>query len=255
MASVPQCEANRRRHFPLDRRPRKGIAIPGMSHELKNDSGPARNLLQSGIIFAAISLLTTLVPYVFQIIVSRQLGGETGEYGLVLTTLTFVGFLGLPLAIAAQAVTHYIARFHFSGDDVRLHGLLAGCRRFLFHVTIAGSVIAIILVKPLGDFFHIPRPSLTLIALACVLGGLWSSYVTALCQGLAWFKRLAFIGLLAAILRQFERELTVERTIANMRARAQRGLFTGGRPPLGYDLNPEKRGYLVVNETDAALVR
>jgi hypothetical protein len=172
-----------------------------MSRELKNDSGPARNLLQSGIIFAAISLLTTLVHYVFQIIVSRQLGGETGEYGLALTTLTFVGFLGLPLAIAAQAVTHYIARFHFSGDNVRLHGLLAGCRRFLFHVTIAGSVIAIILVKPLGDFFHIPRPSLTLIALACVLGGLWSSYVTALCQGLAWFKRLAFIGLLAAILR------------------------------------------------------
>jgi hypothetical protein len=172
-----------------------------MSHELKNDSGPARKLLQSGVIFTAISLLATLVHYVFQMIVSRQLAGETGEYGLVLTTLTFVGFLGLPLSIAAQAVTHYIARFHFSGDDVRLHGLLAGCRRFLFQVTIAGSVIAIILVKPLGDFFHIPRPSLTLIALACVLGGLWSSYVTALCQGLAWFKRLAFVALLTAILR------------------------------------------------------
>jgi len=172
-----------------------------MSHDLKNDSGPARKLLQSGVIFAAISLLATLIHYVFQIIVSRQLGGETGEYGLVLTTLTFVGFLGMPLAIATQAVTHYIARFHFSGDDVRLHGLLAGCRRFLFHVTIAGSVIAIILVKPLGDFFHLPRTSLTLIALACVLGGLWSSYVAALCQGLAWFKRLACIGLLTAILR------------------------------------------------------
>jgi len=177
------------------------MATTRMSQELKSDSGTARKLLQSGVIFAAVSLLTTLVHYLFQIIVSRQLGGETGEYGLALTTLTFVGFLGLPLAIATQAVTHYIARFHFSGDDVRLHGLLAGCRRFLFQVTLAGSVIAIILVKPLGDFFHIPRTSLTLIALACVLGGLWGSYVTALCQGLAWFKRLAFIGLLAAILR------------------------------------------------------
>jgi hypothetical protein len=172
-----------------------------------NDDSPKSNgsqtsgLLQSGIIFSAISLLTTFVHYVFQIIVSRQLGGESGEYGLALTTLAFVGFLGLPLAIATQAVTHYIARFHFSGDDVRLHGLLAGCRKFLFHITLAGSVIAIILVKPLSDFFHIPRPSLTLIALACVLGTLWGSYVTALCQGLAWFKRLAFIGLLAAIMR------------------------------------------------------
>jgi hypothetical protein len=172
-----------------------------MNQELKSDSGPARKLLQSGIIFTVISLLITFVHYIFQIIVSRQLGGESGEYGLVLTTITFIGFLKLPLDVAAQAVTHYIARFHFSGDDVRLHGLLAGCRRFLFHVTIGGSVIAIILVKPVGDFFHIPRTSLTLIALACVLGGLWSSYVAALCQGLAWFKRLAFIGLLAALAR------------------------------------------------------
>jgi hypothetical protein len=173
---------------------------------MKNDPPQSNGLsgsglLQSGIVFSAISLLTTLVHYVLQIIVSRQLGGETGEYGLALTTITFVGFLGLPLAIATQAVTHYIARFHFSGDDARLHGLLAGCRKFLFHITLAGSVIAIILVKPLGDFFHIPRPSLTLIALACVLGGLWGSYVTALCQGLSWFKRLAFIGLLAALAR------------------------------------------------------
>lgn len=172
-----------------------------MSQELKNGSGPARQLLQSGIIFAAISFLITLVHYVFQIIVSRQLGAESGEYGLALTTITFIGFLGLPLAVATQAVTHYIARFHFSGDDERLHGLLAGCRKFLFHITIAGSVIAIVLVKPLGDYFNIPRTSLTLIALVCVLGGLWGSYVTALCQGLAWFKRLAFIGLLAALMR------------------------------------------------------
>jgi hypothetical protein len=172
-----------------------------MSQELKNESGPARKLLQSGMIFAAISFLATFVHYVFQIIVSRQLGGESGEYGLALTTITFVGFLGLPLAIATQAVTHYIARFHFSGDDARLQGLLAGCRKFLFHITIAGSVIAIVLVKPLGDYFNIPRTGLTLIALICVLGGLWGSYVTALCQGLAWFKRLAFIGLLAALMR------------------------------------------------------
>src|SRR5208283_4012511 len=172
-----------------------------MSHELKNDSGTARRLLESGVIFTAISFLTLLVHWVFQFIVSPHLGGNSGEYGLVLVTIAFITVLGLPLQIASQAVTHYIARFHFSGDDARLHGLLAGCRKFLFHITLAGSAIAIVLVKPLGDFFHIPRTSLTLIALACVLGGLWGSYVTALCQGLGWFKRLAFIGLLSAILR------------------------------------------------------
>src|ERR1700722_2947040 len=160
-----------------------------------------KNLWRSGIIFTAISFLTLLIGYGFQTIVSRQLGGTTGEYGLALTTITFIGFLGLPLAIATQAVTHYIARFHFSGDDARLHGLLAGCRKFLFYITIAGSVIAIILVKPLGHYFNIPRTSLTVIALVCVLANLWGSYVVVLCQGLGWFKRLALVGLLAAILR------------------------------------------------------
>jgi len=167
---------------------------------MKSDSRP-ENLLQSGIVFTVISFLALLVHWIFQFIVSPQLGGTEGEYGLVLATIAFIGFLGLPLTIAIQAVTHYIARFHFSGDDARLHGLLAGCRKFLFHTTLAGSAIAILLVKPLGDFFNIPRTNLTIIALVCVLGNLWTSYATALCQGLGWFKRLALIGLLSAVLR------------------------------------------------------
>jgi len=167
---------------------------------MKTDSR-AGKLLQSGVIFAVINSLTLLIHSVFQFIVSPELGGKTGEFGLVLATIAFIAFLGLPLNIATQAVTHYIARFHFGGDDVRLHGLLAGCRKFLFHITIAGSFAAILLVKPLGDFFNIPRTALTLIALICVLGNLWTAYVTALCQGLGWFKRLALIGLLSAVLR------------------------------------------------------
>ena len=169
-----------------------------------DDKPPARTagkLLQSGIIYSAANFLTLGIGYGFQAIVSRHLRETSGDYGLVLTTITFIGFLGLPLAIATQAITHYIARFHFSGDDARLHGLLAGCRKFLFYITVAGSVVAILFVKPLGDFFKIPRASLTFIALVCVLTGLWGSYLTVICQGLGWFKRLALIGLLAAILR------------------------------------------------------
>ncbi len=158
-------------------------------------------LWQSGIILSAANFLTLAIGYGFQTIVSRQLGGTSGDYGLVLTTIVFIGFLGLPLAIASQAVTHYIARFHFSGDDARLHGMLAGCRKFLLHITIAGSLIAIVLVEPLGHYFNVPRTSLTLIALLCVLTGLWGSYLSVLCQGLGWFKRLALIALLATILR------------------------------------------------------
>ena len=155
--------------------------------------------MQSGIILSAASFLVGLGNFAFQAIIGRQLK-ESGEYGLVNTTLGYVGLLGLPLLIATTAITHYIARYDFHGDDARLQGLLAGCRKFLFRLTIAGSLLAILLAKPLSDFLPF-RPGLTFAALACVLAGLWGGLATALCQGLSWFKRLALIGLLGVGIR------------------------------------------------------
>ena len=40
-----------------------------------------------------------------------------------------------------------------------------------------------------------------LAALFCVLAGLWAAFATALCQGLAWFRRLALISIVAVVLR------------------------------------------------------
>ena len=54
-------------------------------------------------------------------------------------------------------------------------------------------------------------------------------------------------------LNQFEREQTSERTSASVFARAQRGLWNGGHL-LGYDLDKDRKGYLVFNEQEAALV-
>ncbi len=156
-------------------------------------------LWQSGIIFSAASFLTGIGNLAFQAIIGRQLE-KSGEYGLVNTTLGYVGLLGLPLLIATTAIAHYIARYDFHGDHARLQGLIAGCRRFLFRLTLVGSLAAIFLAKPLSDFLHF-RAAITVAALICVLAGLWGSLVAALCQGLSWFKRLALIGLLAMLLR------------------------------------------------------
>ena len=53
---------------------------------------------------------------------------------------------------------------------------------------------------------------------------------------------------------QFERDLISERTRDKMRAARRRGQWTGGRPPLGYDVAPEG-GRLVVNRDEAEQVR
>ena len=50
-----------------------------------------------------------------------------------------------------------------------------------------------------------------------------------------------------------ERQMTAERTRDKMRAARRRGRWTGGMPPLGYDVIPEG-GRIVVNEDEAATV-
>ena len=157
-------------------------------------------LLKSGIIFTAISFVTGLGNLAFQGVLGRHLKAS-GDYGDANSALGgLMMLLALLPSVATIAITHYIAHFNASGDNARLQGLLLGCRRFLFRFTIAGSVLAVIAVKPLSLFFHY-RESLMLVTLGCTLLGLWASFATALCQGLAWFKRLALVGFLAMVLR------------------------------------------------------
>src|SRR5437899_8529725 len=156
-------------------------------------------LWRSGMILSSAGLLAGLGNYVFQIIIGHHL--DKPEYGYVNSTLGFIGLLSLPLQIGTVSLTHYIAHYRAKDDEARLQGLLAGCRKFLFRLTLAGSIAAVVLLKPLSDFFHFPRPGLMLVALVCVLAGLWGAFGTALCQGLSWFKRLAFISLIMVALR------------------------------------------------------
>ncbi len=53
---------------------------------------------------------------------------------------------------------------------------------------------------------------------------------------------------------QFEREMIADRTRDKVSAARRKGKWTGGQPPLGYDVHPDG-GRLVVNEDEAAIVR
>ena len=58
---------------------------------------------------------------------------------------------------------------------------------------------------------------------------------------------------LVLVFAELEREQTAERTRQAMKARAQRGLWNGGSPPLGFD--SQGNGHLEVNQAEAELVR
>jgi O-antigen/teichoic acid export membrane protein len=152
-------------------------------------------LWRSGIIWSVLGFVGNLGYFVFSAMIARRLSpSELGYSSTILTGI--IGFLGLPLTMVSTALIHYIAYFRGQNDEARLQGLLAGCQKFLLQVTITGSLLAVVLADPLGRFFGY-RTSLMLVALLCILVGLWSGFAVALCQGMAWFKRLAVIGLVA----------------------------------------------------------
>ncbi len=155
-------------------------------------------LWRSGIFWSVFSFVGGLGNYAFTIIIGRQM---PGDYADTLGLLGFINFLSLPLTMVATALVHYIAYFRAQNDEARLQGLLAGCQKFLLKATIAGSILAVVLAEPLGRFFGFPRTTEMLAALLCVLVGMWSGFAVALCQGMAWFKRLAVLGLVAVGLR------------------------------------------------------
>ena len=62
-----------------------------------------------------------------------------------------------------------------------------------------------------------------------------------------------FLTIMGA-LNQFEREQCSERTSSGLFARAQRGLFNGGAPLLGYDEDKIRKGYLIPNKKEAKVV-
>ena len=58
-----------------------------------------------------------------------------------------------------------------------------------------------------------------------------------------------------ANIAQFERRQVSERVSANIKARAKRGLYNGGSVPIGYKLNPDKKGYLEIDKPMAEVVK
>jgi site-specific DNA recombinase len=54
---------------------------------------------------------------------------------------------------------------------------------------------------------------------------------------------------------QFERKQLGERITNAFQARAKRGLWNGGMLPIGYEIDPEKRGHLKVVESEAEIVK
>ena len=107
--------------------------------------------------------------------------------------------LGLLPAVATFAVTHYIAHSTPAATARGCRGC-SGLPEISFPVHRLPVPSGGDCVQTLEQFLPLQRkPDAGDTRLRAA--GLWGAFATALCQGLAWFKRLALIGFLAMMLR------------------------------------------------------
>jgi O-antigen/teichoic acid export membrane protein len=158
-------------------------------------------LWRSGVFWSVLSFAGGLGNFACSSIIAHNLNSNIGEFGASTSALDFVNLLSLPLQMLNMSVIHYIAHFRAKNDEARLQGLLAGCQRFLFWVTVGGRVLALVLWQPLGRFFHFQKATVMAAVVVCGMVGWWSGFGMALCQGMAWFKRIAVIALVAVGIR------------------------------------------------------
>lgn len=151
------------------------------------------------MILTIANLVAAVGNYVFQAIMGRSL--PLAEFGYLNATLALIGMLTIALTAASQAVTHHLARHQAEDRPEEVAHLKAASSSFLIYLTIACSVLALLVIKPVTDFFHVPRVTLTVVALGCILVNMWSALAMSWCAGLSRFTLLAGLTLASVAVR------------------------------------------------------
>lgn len=156
-------------------------------------------LLQAGFWLTAVNFVASIGHFAYQLYMGRVL--SLSEFGSFNTTLSLVNLLAVPLAAASQAITHDLAWHHANDNQRELRQLQFACQKMLRHFTWVLSLLALALIQPLTVFFHFPRASLMVVALACVPITMWSLLGSVWCAGLSRFKLLAGLNFGSMVVR------------------------------------------------------
>lgn len=118
-------------------------------------------LVYGGSIMIIGNLLVSFFYFLFNLFMSRNL--SVVEYGVLASITSLIGF---PMLIA-NAITPTIVRFAGSyfatGDLVSARGLYVSITKFILLISIGLSLIFLIFLTPIGNFFHIENRTLLLV--------------------------------------------------------------------------------------------
>jgi O-antigen/teichoic acid export membrane protein len=158
-----------------------------------------QNLWRSSAVLTAASLVGAAGNYAFQALMGRML--PLAEFGYLNAALSLAGMIMIVVTAASQAVTHHLARHHARDEQQHIADLKTASTAFLFRLTLASSLLAVVFIHPISIFFHVPRAAIAAWVLASILVGLWSALATAWCAGLARFQFLAVCSIASVAMR------------------------------------------------------
>ena len=138
-------------------------------------------MVRQGVLVFAATMVLNLGGFAFHAIASRRLG--VSDYGILYTLISMCTIAAVPAALAVPVIARFAAEFRVLHDDRHVRRLIVDLVRLFGALALAYVVIALLAMRPIGAFLHVPAWTVPLVA---AMGGgmLLSSVLRAVAQGI-----------------------------------------------------------------------
>jgi O-antigen/teichoic acid export membrane protein len=142
---------------------------------------------QGALVFVA-SMVLNLGGFAFHAIASRRLG--VADYGVLYALISACTIVAVPSAVAVPVIARFAAEFRVLHDDRHVRRLILDLVRLFGLLALCYVGAALLAMRPIGAFLHVPAWCVPLVAL---MGGgmLLSGVLRAVAQGTQDYRAFA----------------------------------------------------------------
>lgn len=146
------------------------------------------DLLSSGALVFASSMVLNVGGFIFHAVASRKLG--VAEYGALYALISVYSLAAMPVLVFAPVIVRFAAEFRAIHDDGHVRGLVALIARWFGIIGVAYIVVSFAFNSQLAAFLHVERWGIPTVGVLAAVG-LFSNAMRSLAQGTHDFKGFA----------------------------------------------------------------
>lgn len=162
------------------------------AQERFGDSGVSRrlgrDLLGSGALVFAASMILNIGGFLFHAVASRKLG--VAEYGAFYALISVYSLAAMPVLVFSPVIVKFAAEFRALHDDGHVRGLVVLIGRAFGIVGVCYIVVSLLFASEFASFLHVARWGIPVVGVLAAVG-LFSSALRALAQGTHNFRGYA----------------------------------------------------------------